>query len=638
MRLHGLAALALMAVSLLLIACGGEPAPATATTQPAATAQPETPRVPAAPASGLFRLTILHNNDGESQLVDLGPGLEDFGGVAGFAAVVDREKQAVASSNVGAGKNGVIMVSSGDNFLAGAEFTAGRRAGIFYDAVALDLIGYDAIALGNHDFDLGPEVLAEFIKQVSTSRAPFLSSNLDFSGEPMLRDLFDIGRIAASVVVEENGERIGIIGAITHNLDTISSPRKVKIISNVAGEVQSEVDLLEASGVNKIILISHLQDLDTDIALLRQIQGVDVVVAGGGNELLANECDLLIPDEDTPTGPYPIMATDRGGNSVPVVTTSGQYGYLGKLVVTFDTNGRLIEIDQNVSGPIRIARGDNPISVRANFDDCRFLLQIRDSILNGEMQNKVMARLLNALNDLAQPFADSQVALDSRRSEVRSRETNLGNLMADALLRQAARLAPDYGAAVPDVAIQNGGGIRGDSVLPAGQIRELDTFDVAPFNNLVTVVEEISRSQFKDILENVVSRVVDGDTAGGTGRFAQVSGFRFEWSESGTAQVLNPDSSVRVPGTRVQKVVLDSGAVIIGGGRIISGDSLTVATVDFLARGGDEYPFRSAPFTVLGVSYQQALANYIQLPDGLNGTITTADYPEGGEGRIKRLQ
>ena len=58
MRLHGLAALALMAVSLLLIACGGEPAPATATTQPAATAQPETPRVPAAPASGLFRLTF----------------------------------------------------------------------------------------------------------------------------------------------------------------------------------------------------------------------------------------------------------------------------------------------------------------------------------------------------------------------------------------------------------------------------------------------------------------------------------------------------------------------------------------------------------------------------------------------------
>ena len=98
----------------------------------------------------------------------------------------------------------------------------------------------------------------------------------------MLRDLFDQGRIAESVVVEENGESIGIIGATTPDLGVISSPRKVKIIGDVAEEVQTEVDRLEASGVNKIVLISHLQDIDTDIALLGQVQGVDVVVAGGG--------------------------------------------------------------------------------------------------------------------------------------------------------------------------------------------------------------------------------------------------------------------------------------------------------------------------------------------------------------------
>jgi 5'-nucleotidase len=60
-----------------------------------------------------------------------------------------------------------------------------------------------------------------------------------------------------------------------------------------------------------------------------------------------------------------------------------------------------------------------------------------------------------------------------------------------------------------------------------------------------------------------------------------------------------------------------------------------VATIDFSARGGDQYPFRGAPFTVVGVSYQQALRNYIV--DGLGGTITAADYPEGGEGRIERV-
>ena len=102
------------------------------------------------------------------------------------------------------------MVSSGDNSLAGPEFSAGLQTGTFYDALVLDLIGYDAIALGNHDFDFGPDVLAEFIKQVSDSQAPFLSSNLNFSGEPNLQALFDEGRIAESVVVRKNGVRIGI--------------------------------------------------------------------------------------------------------------------------------------------------------------------------------------------------------------------------------------------------------------------------------------------------------------------------------------------------------------------------------------------------------------------------------------------
>ena len=119
---------------------------------------------------------------------------------------------------------------------------------------------------------------------------------------------------------------------------------------------------------------------------------------------------------------------------------------------------------------------------------------------------------------------------------------------------EAQRLAVDYDAAPPDVALQNGGAIRSGIVLPAGPIRLLDTFDMAPFSNLVTVLENISREQFKEVLENAVSRAVEGDTEGGTGRFAQVSGFSFEWSESGTAQVLDPDGWVEVEGTRVQRV------------------------------------------------------------------------------------
>ena len=150
-------------------------------------------------------------------------------------------------------------------------------------------------------------------------------------------------------------------------------------------------------------------------------------------------------------------------------------------------------------------------------------------------------------------------------------------------------------------------------------------------------MESISRDQFKEVLENAVSRAVDGDAEGGSGRFAQISGFSFEWSESGAAQVLDPDGRVEVAGTRVQAVVLDDGAAIVIDGTVSPGPPLALTVIDFLARGGDEYPFRGASFTNLGVTYQQALANYLQDPDGLNGVVTADDYPLGGEGRVKRL-
>ncbi len=89
------------------------------------------------------------------------------------------------------------------------------------------------------------------------------------------------------------------------------------------------------------------------------------------------------------------------------------------------------------------------------------------------------------------------------------------------------------------------------------------------------------------------------------------------------------------PGSRVLEVELDDGTAIVAGGAVVAGPDLTVATIDFLARGGDQYPYRGAPFTSLGVSYQQALANYIET--GLGGMITAADYPFGGEGRITEL-
>lgn len=563
--------------------------------------------------SHAFTLTVLHNNDGESQLIDAGSGLEDFGGIARFASQVQMLRSQAEQDG-----NGVLLLSSGDNFLAGPEFQASLDKGVpFFDSIGLDQIGYDAIAIGNHEFDFGPDVLANFVNGFTSSNVPFLSANLDFSGESNLQALVEAGRIAKSTVAEVNGQQVGIVGATTPLLPFISNPGNVEVDNNVAAAIQAEVDALQADGINKIILISHLQSVEEDLALIPQLQGVDIAIAGGGDELLANQGDLLIPgDEEAVFGDYPITsATDLDGNTVQVVTTSGGYRYVGRLEVEFDAAGKIITVDES-SGPVRVAGGDNPDAVT----------------LDPQIQEQVIDPVQAAIAELdANVIGTSEVPLNGLRNSVRTEETNLGNLIADSLLFEGMELADDLGIVTPIVALQNGGGIRNDTVIEAGDLSELDTFDILPFSNFVSLVPNIAAEQFVEILENAVSNIEGVD-----GRFAQVSGFRFSFNPSETARTLDENGNIITPGERVRRVVLNDGTVLVQGGTVLpDAPSVSIATINFLANGGDQYPFNGAEFTSSTVTYQQALANYIE--QELDGTITASQYPAGGEGRIKAV-
>ena len=544
-----------------------------------------------------FVLTILHNNDGESKLL---PDEVSDPGVARFVALM-KQLQSAASGG------GVVTLTSGDNFLASQEFGVSlAREGPLYDSVALSGI-YDAMALGNHDFDMGPEITARFIKGFEPA-IPFLSANLDFSAEPELQDLVDQGLIAASTVIETGGERIGVIGAVTPMLPNISSPRNV-VVSPVLPAVQAEAESLGAQGVDKIILVSHLQDVAEEIELVASLSGVDVVIAGGGDDLLRNEGDTCQPDEEA-AAPYPIMVEDASGTMVPVVTAPGGYRCIGELNVTFDA-----------AGNVTAAEGR---SVGVGFD----------VEPDPDVQATVIEPLSKAVGLIdAEVIGTSEVELDGRKPLIRTVATNEGNLMADALRATAKNLADEFGSPVPDVAIQNGGGIRNDSVLPPGEITTGTTWDIAPFSNFV-VVGEVPRDVFHVLLEQALDRL-----PGAGGQFAQVSGFTLTYDPSAPAREIARDgdcSLVGNPGERVREVVLDDGTVIVADGQVLPGDPVVLATIDFLVGGGDCYPLTDIDFTKLGVSYQQALANYISMD--LGGTITAADYPVSGGGRIVALE
>jgi len=571
-----------------------------------------------------FRLALLHNNDGESQLVNLGGDNTDFGGVARFATLLNNTR----SENQVAGR-GTLLLSSGDNFLAGPEFTVGQNDNILYDALAIDALEYDAISLGNHDFDFGPGFTAEFISDISESAPPFLSANVDFSAENDLQALVDNGRIASRTIITVNGEEIGIIGALTPNLPFISSPGGVVVDENVSGAVQSEIDALEAEGVNKIVLISHLQGIEEDSLLATELSGIDIMIAGGGDELLANDDDLLVPGDETDVaGEYPLIAQNADGKDVPIVTTRGNYSYLGQLIVEFDASGELVEVSDE-SGPIRVAGGSQPDGVSA---DPGLQAQVVDPVVAGleELESNIIAT--------------SEVGLNAVRADIRSRETNQGNLIADAFVWQANRLAAEFGAPEATIGISNGGGIRNDNIIPAGEINELDTFDMLPFLNFVSIVEDITPDRFKLMMENAVSRIIlnssgEPESEGsGTGRFAQISGFSVEYNPTEQALELDNDGTVVTEGERIINITLNDGTPIIVDGAVAEGaPNVNLATADFTARGGDQYPLGDLDLTLVGVTYQQALFNYITAPSadgGLEGVITATQYPEGGEGRI----
>lgn len=593
-----------------------------------ATADPPEDRGKPGGDRAAFTLTLLHANDLESQLLGIDVDVDgdgtispeeerSFGGAARFATLADQLERQATTGRPGpgaAGKRGSLLLSSGDNFLAGPEFAAGQEEGAaFHDALAMQLAGFDASAIGNHEFDFGPDVLAHFIGEFG-GEMPFVSANLDVSGEPRLAELADDGTIVSRTVLKEKGERIGIVGLTTPELPTVSSPRDVEVSGDLTGLAQAQVDALEEQGIDKVILLSHLQDIDEELDLVPTLSGVDVVIGGGGGELMADPDVELIPGE-TAERDYPLVAEGADGAEVPVVATRGDWAYLGQLVVHFDRQGEVLGYDDEASRPVRVSGiGDDAVEPDPEVE---------------RLVTKPVSEHVAEMDDTV--VAQSEVPLNGVRNDVRTRETNLGSLLADAMRWAGEQQADAYDVPAPQVGIQNGGGIRNDSVIPAGEVTELDTFDIAPFSNFVSVIPEVSRETFRQLLERGVASAPDAG-----GQFIQISGATFSYDVAGQAQEVDEGTGeILTPGERVQSVVLDDGTVVVEDGEVVAGSPIAVATNDFSARGGDAYPLAGLDFTPVGKTYQQALQEYLE--DGLGGQVTAEDYPVGGEGRITQL-
>ena len=593
-------------------------------------------------------LTILHNNDGESALLPdksytTAQGKLIYGSAAAFSSVMKREVRSAKSA-----KNAVLSVYAGDSFLASKNLICSDPANndstaTVYDGVAQSLMPYDVHALGNHEFDYWTGFLKRYIDYFeSKTRYPFISGNLDFSAnedlssminrkQPIVRSTLNGKKLGESYVHRDyaTGAVFGIVSAITPTLRTISSPGTTKLtttdIAATAALINKQVEMLESRGVNKIILVSHLQGVAFDKQLIALLKNVDVAIAGGGDDLLTSpdvaESIQLIPGEGKPAGKYPELVKDADGVDVPLITSKGNYNYLGRFDVSFNAAGKMTSYNKTTSYPRRVI----PTSSVSKA------LGINDSVTpDPQIVNLVEVPLNSCLAGFAKPIASSQVVFATDRGSatvlgVRTAETNGGNLVADSFLhaystRAAGANLPAVSTTNPVVALQNGGGVRqnGGVTLPtagvAGAISRGNTFDLLPFDNRLVAITNVSAADIKEILE----RSCSVGTSGG-GQFLQVGGIKVTCSRSGTAMVVsNPTGAsyagnVTTAGTRVKDVTLSDGRALVKDGAVVAGaPAVTVVTNNFTAEGGDNYPTLAKQVKVgFGVSYEQALYDYL---------------------------
>ncbi len=249
-----------------------------------------------------FTLQILHASDWEAGL----PALED---APRFSAVVEGLKAQYPSNTV--------ILSSGDNYILGPFMNASADPSAPFggikgrgDVLILNAIGVQASVFGNHEFDDGTALIWNLLQSKSTADSsypgaafPYLSANVVFTNDSQLKtqvvadgqDATSISnRIARSCTVTVAGETLGIVGVTTPELMSLSSPGTgITVLTNVVVEVQAVVNALTNAGMNKILLLAHLQQVEYEVALASQLRGVDVILAGGSHALMAKPTDRL---------------------------------------------------------------------------------------------------------------------------------------------------------------------------------------------------------------------------------------------------------------------------------------------------------------------------------------------------------
>jgi 5'-nucleotidase/UDP-sugar diphosphatase len=397
-----------------------------------------------------------------------------------------------------------------------------------------NLAAPDIFVPGNHEFDFGEDVFRQRMDELNST---IMAANLrDENGAP-------IAGIIDTEIREVEGVKIGFVGLTSDESPLISSPGNLQFTSAVETGIAKAGELREA-GADLVVAITH--------------------------------------------SPRPQDQAMFGSGAFDIILT----GHDHDLMVLFDGRTAMIEASEeadfvstvDVTITVEVEDGDRDVDWWPNF-------RIIDT-LNSKADPATAARVVEYKAELSRELdveiGTTATPLDSRRASVRSQETSFGDLVADGM----------RAAVGADIAITNGGGIRGNKEYPAGSaLTRRDILTELPFGNL-NLLLELSGADVAAALENGVSRVEEGD-----GRFPQVSNLTFDLDLS------------QEPGSRVSNVT-------VGGTALDKGAMYKLATNDFMARGGNGYSMFKTAKILLGKLEAKLMANDVMVYIREAGTVS----------------
>lgn len=572
-------------------------------------------------------VTIAHINDHHSNLEPITAFEFTLGGVKTQTDIGGTARMSEAFLKY-QGRTDVLKLHAGDAITGTSYFTffSGQA-----DAQMMNNICFDAVAMGNHEFDEGDAGLKKFLDFLATGTCKTvpLSANVKPLVGTALAPIATNDYIKPYRIKEVSGVKVGIVGiTVKGKTQQSSRPLNTTVFDDEVTAAQRTINELKQLGVAHIVLLTH-QGYAADKAMASQLTDVDVIIGGDSHSLLGDFTALGITGSE---GSYPTVTRNKDGDQVCIGQSWEYNKVIGEMNISFDSYGRVSDCKGQASLVIGTSfRQPNPagsatFAAVSDATKTSILTQLSSipairaldgnvtaSSILSQFSGQVAAKRAEVISQVTQPLCLVRVPGESTNrstgvagcesANTFARGSDIAQVVAESFLAGSLRA---------DAAIQNGGGVR--AAVRTGAISFNDALTVLPFSN-VLVELTMTGTQIQSVLEDALDFQLSSTSNTGAHPYAAGLRWDLDMSRAKGSRITNLDVRNRTTGTYSP---------------INPSSSYVIVTNDFIASGKDGYTtfgtiYSSGAYVNTYLLYSQTFIDYLKSRSSI-GAVNRSDY------------